>query len=61
MSEEIKIEKGIKRPRMFKYPLHEMKVGDSFLITDAKKAVFLRGYKFSVFTVKEGCRCWRIK
>lgn len=67
-----KIESGIPVPKMskpMKYPLSEMKIGESFLVTD-KKIANLRAYiyniskkmgmKFKVMATEEGIRVWRV-
>lgn len=72
-----KIEKKVPRPikhgagRRSKYPLREMKIGDSFLVTDTtpqnvRTAVAwfaMRHNQFKFCTAKEesGIRVWRIK
>ncbi len=74
----IKIETGIHLPRKStstsnsprepRYPLAEMKVGDSFQIPDGavgsvRRIIYdssLQGKKFSVMKFEGGYRCWRV-
>lgn len=70
---EFEVEKGIPAPetrgKEAKYPWKEMEVGDSFLITEppkyirnmASQAGRVNGLKFSVRTLPEGVRVWRVK
>ena len=76
MSEEYKLEKGFPTPpRGYKYPLSEMKIGDSFFVPCEPKATKRqqnnilgcarssgrKGMKFTARKAKGGVRCWRIK
>ena len=66
------IDKNIPFPRMRgKYPLHNMEIGDSFLVNDGRSmksvsgAIFVAarraGISIACRTVPEGIRVWRIK
>ncbi len=74
----MKIEKGIPCPYSakadgLKYPFKEMKVGDSFLLSQEMNPMSVRncyfqflyreklGWKFTVKKTIEGYRCWRLK
>lgn len=73
MTEEIKVEKGIPLPISFqaqRYPFDKMDIGDSFFIekVEAQRlsaAASLYGkrnnMKFSVRSIDNGYRCWRVK
>lgn len=70
----VQIEKGIPIPHpgsgRLSYPFHEMKVGDSILVTDRTLPQLERmtgsygrrhGVKFSLRKMKGGVRIWRVK
>ena len=68
----IRIERGVPRPRAVgthpKYPLKDLKVGESFLApvipSHMSGSIYLAkiktGFKFSVRKEGNGCRVWRI-
>ena len=68
MVDKFKIEKGVPlRPKFGKYPLREMKIGDSFFVPDvsARTSIYscARNAKVKVTARREGdgMRVWRIK
>lgn len=66
----IQIEKGIPVPHFHNYPFSEMEVGDSFRVPDGINPRNVRVYmqkakqagkgKFSMRTLPDGIRVWRI-
>lgn len=69
---KIRIEKGVQRPRSVpshpKYPLKDLKVGESFFAPvrsgHMSGSIYLAklktGFKYSVRKEGDGCRVWRI-